>query len=332
MKIDHSTIGISIVICCHNSASRIKPTLEHIALQQVPSTISWEIILVDNNSSDKTTEKALEIWEKLSIAKPLKICKESQIGLANARKKGLLASNYAYILYCDDDNWLNKNYTRLAYELMESNPDIGMLGGRGIAISDKELPFWFNTFQSAYAVGVQALNSGPFEKPGSVWGAGMIIRKNIYQKVLESGFTSLTVGRKGNVLSAGEDTEIGRLFLLAGYRVYYDERLVFQHFIEQKRLTKTYYQKLTKGFREARKKINIYDSVLYNQRYNKSQKMAKFFYTFLKYLFLRLTSSKEIEEVYTELAVLSPIGILFNNKEINKVKKIAQFLKKNKSQ
>ena len=57
--------GISIIICCYNSAKRLHETLKHLALQQVSDTIHWEVILVNNNSTDATTQIALEIWNGL---------------------------------------------------------------------------------------------------------------------------------------------------------------------------------------------------------------------------------------------------------------------------
>ena len=48
------TLGVSIVICCHNSAKLLPRTLEHLRAQEVDSTIPWEVIVVDNASTDNT--------------------------------------------------------------------------------------------------------------------------------------------------------------------------------------------------------------------------------------------------------------------------------------
>ncbi|MBK6397553.1 MAG: glycosyltransferase [Bacteroidetes bacterium] len=56
--------GISIVICCYNSESRIKETLEALQMQEVGNDIKWEVLLVDNNSTDKTIEVSEMIWKK----------------------------------------------------------------------------------------------------------------------------------------------------------------------------------------------------------------------------------------------------------------------------
>jgi GT2 family glycosyltransferase len=45
--------GVSVVVCCHNSASRLPTTLHHLAAQEVPRDLGWEVIVVDNASTDR---------------------------------------------------------------------------------------------------------------------------------------------------------------------------------------------------------------------------------------------------------------------------------------
>ena len=72
---------------------------------------------------------------------------------------GIENSSFDYMLFCDDDNWLAPNYIQLAHDFMEQNPNIGVLGGNGEAISDMEIPSWFEEIQEGYAVGPQAENT-----------------------------------------------------------------------------------------------------------------------------------------------------------------------------
>ena len=58
--------GISIIICCYNSASRLEKTIQHIALQKQVS-FSFEVVLVDNKSTDKTSSVAQELFSKYNI-------------------------------------------------------------------------------------------------------------------------------------------------------------------------------------------------------------------------------------------------------------------------
>jgi hypothetical protein len=50
---------------------------------------------------------------------------------------------------------------------------------------------------------------------------------------------------------AGEDTEICRWFVIAGYRMWYDEKLRLAHFIHKERQTLAYVERLYAGFRAS---------------------------------------------------------------------------------
>jgi len=54
--------GISVVIACHNSSKRLPQTLEHVKQQNVPEHVQWEVIIVDNASTDNTAQIAQSIW------------------------------------------------------------------------------------------------------------------------------------------------------------------------------------------------------------------------------------------------------------------------------
>ncbi|NJN42415.1 MAG: glycosyltransferase [Flammeovirgaceae bacterium] len=60
--------GVSVIICCYNSSSRIEKTLEHLFQQKTNSRLHWEIILVDNASTDQTKATAIKRWSNLGRA------------------------------------------------------------------------------------------------------------------------------------------------------------------------------------------------------------------------------------------------------------------------
>jgi len=205
---------------------------------------------VNNASKDNTVEIAYAEWGKYNSNKvPFRVVDQLIPGLIAAREKGLEVSNYEYLLYCDDDNWLNQNYIALAYEIVSNNPRIGMLGGVGEAVCEIAPPAWFEKLKYNYAVGEQSPKSGDItESKSYVYGAGSIMKKSVWLFLLENGFVSLLTGRKGKALSSGEDMELGIAFSYAGYRIWYDNRLKFKHYITKERLTWEYVVKLMKAF------------------------------------------------------------------------------------
>ena len=263
--------GISVIICCFNSASRIAPTLEHLVIQKNISLPSWEVIIVDNGSTDHTAEKARLLWDALDMEKPkFKVVHESTPGLSSARKKGIEASLYDYVLFCDDDNWLDENYLSISLNIMQTNPCIGVLGGTGNPVfEDKEPPyFWINQFHTL-AVGVQSVIEGDItEERGVLYGAGMILNKEAFNILQEKfQFQFQLSDRIGNNLASSGDHELCLALRKIGYRIFYTQKLNFKHFIPANRTTIDYYKKLFLGFGISYALLHVY-RVNKNNLYN----------------------------------------------------------------
>jgi glycosyltransferase involved in cell wall biosynthesis len=266
-----SKIDISVIICCYNSENRIIPTLEHLS-KQIRGPLHCEIILVDNNCTDNTVETAKAFWVDCGNPFELNVIEEFTSGISYARKKGAYSAKGEIIVFCDDDNWLEQNYLSCGYNIIYFNPEIGVLGGRGMPVFETEKPAWFSSFQSSYAVGFQSIYSGDVSSRGYVWGAGCFIRRQTMIQLYESGFESFCTGRKGGLLLSGDDSEICKWHLLIGKKLWYDESLVFKHFIENHRLQKEYLSRLIDGFNIAGEYLSLYDEVLF---YQKSSQIIK---------------------------------------------------------
>lgn len=252
--------GITVIICCFNSSSRLKPTLLHLARQVCP--LECELIVVDNNSSDDTAEFALAEWRRLGEPFPIRIVSELTPGLANARRTGAQSASYDILCFCDDDNWLSEDYLRIAFEVMSSDQRIGVLAGQNVATSDDDLPNWFYSYYRAFACGVLSLESGDVTRRLEVWGAGMVLRKSVFLSLIQSGFRNLVTGREGSNLMSGEDTEICFWHVLVGYKLWYDRRLRLRHFMPRERLSEAYAAKLIQGQKSSGKKLKVYKQLV----------------------------------------------------------------------
>jgi len=251
-------LGVSVIICCSNSIKRLPKTLEHLSKQYIPTEISWEIIVVDNASKDGTAGIAEDIWSNLNMPDViLRIFEQPIAGKTHALKTGIDKSSYEYILICDDDNWLFPDYIAKAYEIMQQNSSIGALGGKGIAVSDAELPIWFEKYQHGYAVGSQSPSCGDISPLIYLWGAGMVLRKSIYSHVY-SKYPSLLTGPKGKLITRGEDVELCLRILFSGYKLFYDDNLIFKHYMPENRLTEKYRDTLYKGYDNEKQILGIY--------------------------------------------------------------------------
>lgn len=240
--------GISIIICCYNSAKRLPETLMHLAKQEVNALLAWEVILVNNNSTDATQTVAQNLWESYEATTILKVVDEPNPGLSYAREAGMQAANYGLFLWCDDDNWLCRNYVQTAFDIMKNHKDIGALGGWCDAAFEGEKPEWFDAQSRYFAVSKQGKQSGDItSKKGCLYGAGMVLRKTHWRRLKELGFQHLLSDRVGNTLSSGGDTEYCYALRLLGYKIWYDDRLYFKHYMTQGRMELEYVSRMRRA-------------------------------------------------------------------------------------
>ncbi|MES2648308.1 MAG: glycosyltransferase [Bacteroidota bacterium] len=242
--------GISVIVCCFNSKTRIGATLKHLALQQLPPLIGYEVILVDNNSQDDTAGHAETVWTETNTILPLRILNEARQGLAYARMKGVQSAHYRYLVFCDDDNWLPPDYVIRVADFFEDHPTYGLIGGSSEAVSDVALPPWFESQRSAYACGQQCMQSMDVTGKEFLWGAGISGRKVLFEKIYDAAFPVQFTGRNGKALVSGDDDEINGRTWLSGYRVWYNDELRLRHYIEPARLNMQYAEKIFQNFQQ----------------------------------------------------------------------------------
>lgn len=239
--------SISIIICFYNAESRLQKTLEYIKRLSIEGIDSVELILVNNNSNDNSEKIIKNELEDFKIF-PWKIIQESTPGLTNARLAGIKAAKNEILLFCDDDNWLFEDYLQVGISILNKDEKIAVLGGKGEAISSIQVPIWFENYQNFYAVGPQMPQSGLVKGVRNVvYGAGMFVIKDYFIDLSNRGYVPFSSDRVGESLSSGGDSEMCLAFQIAGYKIWYDENLHFKHFIEPKRLSLEYLNKLKKG-------------------------------------------------------------------------------------
>ena len=256
--------GVSIIICCYNSVARLPVTFQHLFAQKNTEAINWEVIIVDNASTDGTFDTALKLLAQGNIA--YQVVKELTPGQAAARLKGYEVSKYEYLLYCDDDNHLADNYIATAFDIMQKNQHIGILGGIGEAIFEGTEPFWFKQYCRNFAVGEQSESPETFSRVEEVYGAGSVMRKTFLQRLFGSGFKTMLVGRTATQLTSGDDTELCYMTRFFGYEVWYHRGLKFKHLMSAGRMQWGYLKKLYGGFGRMNIYIHAYKYVALNNK------------------------------------------------------------------
>jgi glycosyltransferase involved in cell wall biosynthesis len=256
----HSPRGVTILICCHNAAERLVPTLRHLLAQQTSGATPWEVLVVDNVSSDGTAEVARSVWPADHPAR-LRVILEPRLGVGYARVRGLAEARYEYISFVDDDNWVNPEWIETVCSIFDQKPEVGVCGSRNEAVFEVEPPRWFEQYQNNFAVG----DWGPvarYTTYAEIWGAGCSLRRTAWEQLQKAGFSLRLIGRRGKQLTAGEDTEIVAAISLLGWKLLYDPRLRLRHFMPTRRLTWAYLRRLWRGFGKAGVALNWYHYAL----------------------------------------------------------------------
>jgi glycosyltransferase involved in cell wall biosynthesis len=238
--------GVSVVICCHNSAGRLPMTLAHLAAQQVPREIPWEVLVVDNASTDNTAIVATTLWPSKAPAR-LRVIPEPRLGLTHARQCGFRKARYEFINFVDDDNWVSPEWVRMVAYVMSEHPEVGVCAGVNEAACETDPPWWFEKFKVCFAISPDDVPMGDVTNNGPITGAGMTIRRTAWQSVLATGYQCFVQGREGNALTAGEDTEICLALGLAGWRYWREPRLRLRHFLPADRLDWMYLRRIFRG-------------------------------------------------------------------------------------
>lgn len=220
-----------------------------------------ELILVDNNCTDQTVERAQVLWNHPEI--PLRVVKEDQAGLSYARVAGMRAARGELLLWVDDDNWLCVDYLAVLDRIFRDKPNVGIIGGRGIAEFGCAEPPWFSQHARTYAISSDADITGYVD---IVFGAGMAIRREVYEQLQRARFRTKLTDRKGASLASGGDSEICLAARLIGWDIYFTVEATFRHFIPPERLNNDYLCRLQVGIGESMPTLSVYSFVF---RYEK---------------------------------------------------------------
>jgi len=243
--------GITILISTYNGTDNLSKTLEGLVNLVIDEIPYIKLILVDNASSDGTTEYTHQKWNELGNPFEFEIVHESNPGKIHAQTTGLNHIQTEFALICDDDNELFSDYLKNGYDLLQSNSKIGALGGRGIVQSEVEIPEWFESMAYMYACAPQAKKTGDVRPERNViYGAGMFLNMAAYHKAIEAGFKVLLPSRIGkSVVTGAEDGELCWWLRFCGYEIWYAENLLFNHHLRPSRLTEEYKNSLLTMFK-----------------------------------------------------------------------------------
>jgi glycosyltransferase involved in cell wall biosynthesis len=237
---------ISLILCSHNGQDRIYSTLISLSKLNLPTDTKVELVFVDSNSTQSMLGRVNHYWEEQGNPFPLLNLRVSKAGKVAALRLGFEYASGEYFIVVDDDNELQPDYLEKGYNYLQQHPKVGVLGGQGTLPKEYELPDWFETYSYHFACGHQNSQDGDVRpRRNVVYGAGMWVRKEAYDKAIKNGLpfifdfhaTNQSVKALNN---GGEDGEMCWAIRFQGYEIHYLSSLVFTHRIALSKFTDTY--------------------------------------------------------------------------------------------
>lgn len=209
---------------------------------------SWEILVVDNNSTDNTAKIVQEYQANWSKTHPIRYYFESEQGIAFARRCAIKNAKGSLIGFLDDDNLPTPNWVHEAYSFSQLHPNAGAYGSQIHGDYEVEPPRDFKRIACFLAI-VERGNK-PFRYDAKQWlfpaGAGLVIRKQAWLSSVPERPILKGVSAQ-SLVSKGEDIETLSYIQKAGWEIWYNPQMRIYHQIPRSRLEKAYLLKLFRG-------------------------------------------------------------------------------------
>ncbi len=232
-------MNITVILCTYNRCQSLRKALDSVARQVLPESVTWEVLVVDNNSRDQTREVVEDFRSRYPGR--FRYLFEAQQGLSRARNAGIGQAQGEIVAFMDDDvtvdpGWL-QNLTRSF-----AGTEWAGAGGPVRPPQDFKPPRWLTLGGEMDLGGALALIDfgevpGELQKPP--YGTNMAFRRSMFETY---GTFRPDLGRCGNNLLSNEDTEFGRRLLAAGERLRYEPAAVVHHPVPTERVNKKYFR------------------------------------------------------------------------------------------
>lgn len=233
---------LTAAICTFNRASRLRKLVQSLRQQECP--IPWEILIVDNKSTDNTQTVLEEL--ALEPGVPLRIVREETQGIPYARNRAISESIESdYLFFMDDDELPSPGILAGAYDALEREGADCAGGQVQVCFSPGERPGWLIDellgFLAETNHGTDSFWISDVATP--LWTANIAYDMSIFRNDETLRFDH-RYNRLGATIGGGSDAIMFREILSRKMRIRYRPDMIVQHFVEKWRLKRSYFVKL----------------------------------------------------------------------------------------
>lgn len=252
MTLDESP-ELSVLIATHNGAAYLSRVLNgYLALGE--PDFRWEIIIVDNASTDRTSEIIADFAQRLPIVARF----ESKPGKNRALNSGLSSVRSEIIVLSDDDAIPHAGFLTAWRAAFLANPEVDLFGGSIVPLFDIPLPDWMSKakphFEELYSRR-ECVPTGPIEAD-YIFGPNMAVRRRVTQGgIMFDEGVGPRAGQK--IYAMGSETAFCRAVAEAGYTLWFDSAPTVSHIVRGNQVTPAYIHARARrmGYGTARKQF-----------------------------------------------------------------------------
>jgi glycosyltransferase involved in cell wall biosynthesis len=197
---DEKPVQASVAICTYNRCQSLPKTLDSLVAMDKPEG-AWELLVIDNNSSDQTAE----IVQSYSNRLPMKYIFEERQGLAHARNRALKECTGDLLIFTDDDVVVSKEWLCAYVAAASQYPAADYFGGRILPYWPQGRPGWVKD-ESMPLIGgllghydLGSITRLYSENDMHPFGANFVLRRSLFERLPsfnpEFGVSGKTPGR-----------------------------------------------------------------------------------------------------------------------------------------
>ena len=250
---DSNPMNITVILCTYQRCNSLKKALQSVAGSVLPSAVEWEVLVVDNNSTDGTPQ----VVEEFSRRYPgrFRYLFEPKPGKSFALNSGIREAHGDVLAFMDDDVTVEPTWLQKLTAVLESDDWAG-IGGRILPEQDFTPPRWLSLSGPHDAAPLALWERGLtamslFEPP---FGTNMAFKRRVFEQY--GGFrTDLGPRPDSKDPQKSEDSEFSRRLLAGGERLYYEPAAVVYHPVLEERVCKQYF--LRWWFDKSRAEVRV---------------------------------------------------------------------------
>jgi glycosyltransferase involved in cell wall biosynthesis len=238
------TPEVSVIISTYNRGPLLRVAIESVLDQDPAITPPFELIVVDNNSSDATPTVAGAF---AAADRRVRCVFEPRQGLSFARNSGIAHARAPLIAFTDDDVRVERDWIAAIVRAFRERPDADLVGGRVLPIWPASPPAWLTREHWAPLAlvdhGDAAMTIG-IDRPVCLVGACLACRRSLFDGGLRFA-TRLQRVKQG--IGSLEDHEFLLRVLRSGRIAFYDPRIVVRAEVQPERLQRVYHRRWHAG-------------------------------------------------------------------------------------